>query len=434
MKKLTITLPEDYEVPENIAKLEPDEWMNVIIFMSSLLESNKGNNDIKKQLSSLTLKHEKKLKDNEMKHKLEIEKLEYEFKNKHEIKIIKLETMLENKNYELSNVLKKEEMMIKQYEERINEHKIMTDKLSQSYNNELQNKNELIDKIVLNTKRLDEINNTIKPVCKLFNESNDEKEDTSEEFITNLLSCNGIYNECEVRRTSKEHKGNIIFSWGELVCLIEVKNKNTLTNINIKKFKDDIITNTYNKSINCGLFISFKSDKFPTLSHTNSYKIDYIVDTPVIYLQLKTSDMLENAIFILKSLIQNKTMDNQHTKIYKESFKEYEIFTEDMLMNIKNELKNIDRRKKELEVLRDKCTLRITNINKCKENLLKNIELNDEDTINTTMIRSYFNLIYKDYTNLPDNIMTKLNNIFTYQIITKLLIKIYKLLNYRHLK
>ena len=125
MKKLTITLPEDYEVPENIAKLEPDEWMNVIIFMSSLLESNKGNNDIKKQLSSLTLKHEKKLKDNEMKHKLEIEKLEYEFKNKHEIKIIKLETMLENKNYELSNVLKKEEMMIKQYEERINEHKIM---------------------------------------------------------------------------------------------------------------------------------------------------------------------------------------------------------------------------------------------------------------------------------------------------------------------
>jgi hypothetical protein len=88
------------------------------------------------------------------------------------------------------------------------------------------------------------------------------------------------------------HSGDLFLTLVNLKCLVEVKNKKHITEMDITKFLGDIETQTSSK-INCALFISLMSSNIPT---KGSFYIEIKNSIPIIYMYMYDCSSVQFAI------------------------------------------------------------------------------------------------------------------------------------------
>jgi chromosome segregation ATPase len=131
---------------------------------------------------------------------------------------------------------------------------------------------------VMQNNTLEQLQNTLleklDPITKFYGGTNTEKGEGGEGAIRDVLTTCGTYDASTVTDVSGQTAtGDIIFNWGKMKCLIEVKNKKKLTKEDIDKFIRDV--NQSADKINCAIFISgqITRNNATRLHKRNSYYI-----------------------------------------------------------------------------------------------------------------------------------------------------------------
>ena len=91
---------------------------------------------------------------------------------------------------------------------------------------------------------------------------------------------------------------------GEFRALVEVKNVQMVRPTEVQKFERDMLINTKDKSCNCGIFVSLKTETIP---NKGKFKLEFLNNFPIIYVSNILED-LETLRFALDALctIQNR--------------------------------------------------------------------------------------------------------------------------------
>lgn len=96
--------------------------------------------------------------------------------------------------------------------------------------------------------------------------------------------------------------GDLIWSMDyDFKCLVEVKNVAHAKNLNIEKFERDVTMNSEKHVINCGLFVSLKTDHIP---YKGKLKLEFVRGIPVIYVAnvFKNTHALTYAMYMMKEI------------------------------------------------------------------------------------------------------------------------------------
>jgi hypothetical protein len=145
------------------------------------------------------------------------------------------------------------------------------------------------------------ISTELKPVNKFLGGTNHEKGILGENFIHDVLLSNKRFVGAEIIEVSHQSdEGDLHFNWDNLKCLIEIKNKKTITPADITKFKSNVSTS----AVNSGLFISLQTSKFgPSIRDSISY--DSIDDKPIIFIYFDSTNTasLENPLLSLNHIL-----------------------------------------------------------------------------------------------------------------------------------
>lgn len=422
--KFTIELDDDYQLPEEISNYTKQQWINLFQFISDLKlndkkisikmiekelkrkicseyetkiddinsqlkEQNDKYTDLTKKYSALVNNHLseitslekdlcKKLQNNHAekindiitKCKEEIEKykveyenllskkeLEYKKKDKYELdnckkdieeyknKIISLQ---QEKNSSLADLTSSHEKIIEQYTSRIS----LLEKIMD------ENKSQITT--------INKINDGVITLTKFYTGSADEKGILGEDIVRTYLSDK--YIEAIVTDTSsKTAKGDILFKWRHMKCLLEIKNKKSLTIDDMSKFERDIKENNNIACINCGIFISLHTSAFPQRSKEH-IQLDYIHNIPVFYIYLQQVQHIDYAILFLSLILQNKNNVNEQTeRLLKYFIQLYNKLVED----IKDTNINIQTKQKEIRLLEKKLKLLTIEFENIQEDYLK---------------------------------------------------------------
>ena len=136
------------------------------------------------------------------------------------------------------------------------------------------------------------------------------KGDFGESIVANQIQH--WYQASEIEdKSSDTAKGDLLWKLneGEFRALVEVKNVQMVRPTEIQKFERDMVLNTKDKSCNCGLFVSLKTETIP---NKGKFKLEFINNIPIIYVSNILED-LETLRFALDALctIQNKYKYNE---------------------------------------------------------------------------------------------------------------------------
>ncbi len=132
-----------------------------------------------------------------------------------------------------------------------------------------------------------------------------------EEIVKNWLK--NEYHDCELIDTSRiGHSGDMLFKWNSLNLLIEVKNKDKVTNEDIEKFKTDM---NFNSDSNAGIFISLRSENIPK---KGEFKYETEGNKPVIYIATPSKEHIFLLIKIFEFSIKRKNEDFENNDEYRE--------------------------------------------------------------------------------------------------------------------
>ena len=165
----------------------------------------------------------------------------------------------------------------------------------------------------LQRKSLDDINTTLQPVIKFYGSksSTEEKGTAGEKFIYNILTTSDRYTDSVTEDMSGVAKhGDLFFKWKQIRCMIEIKNKQTLTNTDIEKFERDIDASIISKNINCAMFISLRTDLFPG-KQRNLIQFDYRNNILVTYLSMSSMTDIHYSICCIDKLLASTTTNDE---------------------------------------------------------------------------------------------------------------------------
>lgn len=97
--------------------------------------------------------------------------------------------------------------------------------------------------------------------------------------------------------------GDIIWELEEndLKCLVEVKNVAHGRNLNVEKFVRDVVQSSDQCVVNCGLFVSLKTENIP---FKGKLKLEFVNNVPVIYVAnvFKCPSALSYALYMMKEM------------------------------------------------------------------------------------------------------------------------------------
>lgn len=233
-------------------------------------------------------------------------------------------------------------------------------------NEQLKNKElsiQILNQSINNTntthEMFEQIKGSIAPLTVFYGNENSStaKGADGEKKVFDLLQCG--YDDAIIQDVSgTPHSGDIWFMKGNMKLLIEIKNKKVLILDDMNKFIGDIKHNSGN--INCGLFISLHTNKFPNKTK-ELLQIEYIDTVPVIYIHLTNVSVLYSAISVAFHMTTNKVDYGMNYMT------DYQTF---LINTITHYTKLITTKEKEitqLEKLREECNMKMTNINKKTE-------------------------------------------------------------------
>lgn len=153
----------------------------------------------------------------------------------------------------------------------------------------------------------DYLSTNLADVTKFFRGTNNDKGTLGEQLIENIIISRKFTNS-ELQCTSKNpDEGDFLFKWGKLNCLIEVKNKKTITVEDREKFESNVKTS----NVNSGIFISLQTYKFgPQIRECISFTT--INEKPVfyVYLPANLSETIDYPILCLKAHVENSNIEN----------------------------------------------------------------------------------------------------------------------------
>lgn len=162
------------------------------------------------------------------------------------------------------------------------------------------------------------ITETIKPLIKFYNGSNEEKGTSGENLIANILRTHDRYADGTITDTSGQgSKGDLLFKWRQLRCMFEVKNKKTITVADMEKFTRDVTA--LSTTINCAAFISLNTDIFPGRTR-ESMQVDFINGTTVIYTYLSNNDAIHYVLACLEKIVAANSTNEEQTKLLAKYF------------------------------------------------------------------------------------------------------------------
>lgn len=155
-----------------------------------------------------------------------------------------------------------------------------------------------------NTQKLNELAETLKPIKEYYSGTNMQKCQSSEFIVYDYL-CKTFLNSLVVQTGQTDHAADIKFIYNKLNCIIEVKNKKVLTRDDIQKFLFDLRAGK-GTGINCGIFVSLQTDRFPDKPNTPLI-IEYDSVVPVIYLYADVLNLtaIKYAVIYLELILNN---------------------------------------------------------------------------------------------------------------------------------
>jgi hypothetical protein len=211
----------------------------------------------------------------------------------------------------------------KEYKEQINQ--LITkhsSELQQAYR-ECNEKTDLIREEITANNYL-AISKSLEPITKYYGGSNQEKGDGGELAIRQVLQRAEKYDDAVIEDVSGQAaSGDVYFKWRNMSCLIEIKNKATLTKEDIAKFERDIIESS--KKLNCAMFISTRTKSFPIQNGTRDImQLSYVQGVPVMYVYAPPpSNEIHFALACLDRIIQTSEATSQEHAELREQFIEY---------------------------------------------------------------------------------------------------------------
>jgi len=172
--------------------------------------------------------------------------------------------------------------------------------------------------------QLTTISETIKPLIKFYTGSNEEKGSGGENLIEKILKTHDKYSDGVVTNTSKQTaKGDLFFKWRQLKCMIEIKNKKTLTLDDMDKFVRDVTE--LSSTINCAIFVSLNTDIFPGRSR-ELMQVDFINGIVVIYTYISYTESIHYVIACLEKIVASNTTSTEQNKLLAKYFIDYYSF------------------------------------------------------------------------------------------------------------
>lgn len=201
---------------------------------------------------------------------------------------------------------------IEHLKEQTKEHQLAMCNTNELYKSLVSDKAYVSLGIASTDKTVKDLSDQIQPIINMYTGSNEEKGLAGEQTVMNIL-MEPKYESAKVFDTSGESAcGDIHFHWNDLRCLIEVKNKKTITLEDMKKFERDVRNcKESTKNINCAIFVSLCSNQYPGRS-METIQLDTINNVPVIYTYVANLDMLHYSIMCLNKLVKNTNTDS-HT-------------------------------------------------------------------------------------------------------------------------
>jgi hypothetical protein len=201
---------------------------------------------------------------------------------------------------------------IEHLKEQNKEHQLTINNSNELYKSMVSEKSYMSMGFASTDKTMKDLSEQIQPIINMYTGSNEEKGTAGEQTVMNIL-MEPKYESAKVFDTSGEAAcGDIHFHWNDLRCLIEVKNKKTITLEDMKKFERDVRNcKESNKNINCAIFVSLCSGQYPGRSR-ETIQLDMINNVPVIYTYIANLDMLHYSIMCLNNLVKNTKTDS-HT-------------------------------------------------------------------------------------------------------------------------
>jgi hypothetical protein len=439
MQEFIIQLPHDYCIPQNINKLVPKEWQSILEFINGtiILGIAQGNSEthINEAIAALERKHIEELKNAALaKETLENtynrDKTEYnavknaELKAKESIietlteqikklnedasfvftkKIAPLYEQINDMRSNIANTLVEEKRKLEaahaedislleakyeaRSEKRIKEITSIYEKQLEDNKNNIRELKTHINGLADNS----DIMKKLDPIVKFYDGNNSEKGSLGEAAIGSILSDS--YQDAIIEDVSSQTAaGDIIFTWKRMKCLIEIKNKSRLTKDDIDKFLRDVVQCTDTSKVNCAIFISLRTDKFP--GKTREFlQLEYHNGTPIIYAYMPPpTKELPYAILCLDKIIGVNNQDcqeelQQHFINYFNHIILYKDYFDAELRKKQREVKAILRHLEkhnalcsQLEPIYSKIAISVDNIRKKKESNIDKTESNIDKT------------------------------------------------------
>lgn len=162
------------------------------------------------------------------------------------------------------------------------------------------------------TDMLNQQEKTLAPLSKLYGGSgtSQEKGQIGEEMIYQELKNNPVYSNGTVIKTAGQTAmGDLRFLWKRLKCLIEIKNKQRITQDDVNKFHRDLRSEHASQRINCAVFVSLHTKDIPNMN-SQPLKFDIVNNIPVIYIWLQNISHLYLALISLSVILRKDNTDN----------------------------------------------------------------------------------------------------------------------------
>jgi len=154
--------------------------------------------------------------------------------------------------------------------------------------------------------------------------------------------------------------------------LVEVKNVQIVRPNEVKKFERDMIINISDKTCNCGIFVSLKTETIP---NKGKFKLEFINNCPVIYIS-NVLDDLNSLRFALDALvsIQGKMKYIDYCKSENEDEDDsLEIAIIDFMQNLYNKLQNMTTNVKNMKQSIDTLSNCVSNEENFIQDIVQNI-------------------------------------------------------------
>jgi len=169
------------------------------------------------------------------------------------------------------------------------------------------------DAVLSHGNKFEQLTSLLTPVAKFYSGSNSEKGNGGENIIHNILLSSENYNDAIIEDVSGQTAcGDIYFAWRQLKCMIEVKNKKTITKEDMSKFERDVIELSNAKKINCAMMISLQTNIFPS-QNRNYIRLSIIENTPVIYSYLSNMNDIHYTISCLEQVVMSNAVANNRS-------------------------------------------------------------------------------------------------------------------------